>query len=114
MVSLEGVGGDWKGEHPSCYSWEVREEGGVSPADRGVRNPKLYPQWNFMSYTVMYISKERMRDFPGDPVIASAGGQVPYRAQELDPTCCNYDMAQPNRLCVCVCVCVCVNMISHV
>lgn len=32
-----------------------------------------------------------MRDFPGDPVIASAGGQVPYLAQELDPTCCNYD-----------------------
>ena len=90
--------GDWKGEHPSsCYSWEVREEGGVSLADRGVRNPKLYPQWNFMSSTVIYISKEKMRAFPGDPVIPSAAGQFPNLSQELDPTCCNYDMAQPNK-----------------
>ena len=90
--------GDWRGEQPSsCYSWEVREEGGVSLADRGVRNPKLYPRWNFMSSTVIYISKEKMRDFPGDPVIPNAGGQCPNLAQELDPTCCNYDMAQTNK-----------------
>ena len=50
-----------------------------------------------MSSTVIYISKEKMRDFPGDPVIPNAGGQCPNLAQELDPTCCNYDMAQTNK-----------------
>ena len=80
--------GDWERDHSSsCYSLEVREEGGVPLADRGVQNPKSYLQWNFMFSIAIYIPEENMRDFPGDPVIPNAGRHVPHLAQELDPIC---------------------------
>ena len=91
MVSPEGVGGGLE-EGAPLLLLQLGSQGGRwgSPSRQRCPEPQIVSTTELhVFYSPIYIPEENMRDSPGDPVIPSAGGQVPHLAQELDPTCCN-------------------------